>query len=505
MTKYTESDLFLTLDTSAKMPLYQQLYRELRQAILTGKLSANQRLPSTRLLAQKLDLSRLTVLTAFEQLYAEGYIYGKVGSGTYVAPDLPDELLHLPAQIEHALPDFDTHRSLSRRGQVIAGTRVSPRRYWDDKYSKPFRLGLPALEHFPFDIWARLMAQCGRNLSAHLLNYTHPAGYPGLRAEIAAYVQAARGVRCAAEQVIIVSGAQQGIDLAIRLLLDPDDQVWLEDPCYLGTRGALQATSAQIVPIPVDEEGLVVTEGIRRAPGAQMVSVTPSHQFPLGVTMSLSRRLALLQWANQSGAWILEDDYDSEYRYTGRPLSSLQGLDCNGRVIYVGTMSKVLFPGLRLGYLVVPPDLIDAFTAARAIADRQPPILDQLVLTEFMVQGHFSRHLRRMRTLYHERLQCLQEEVARELGGFITLRPAEVGMHVVGLLNDDLDAVHLSQLLAQHDIIAPAVKTYTTLLPAYNGLLFGYPSVNQQEMHATIQSMAQVLQSALSKKQMQSL
>ena len=246
--------------------------------------------------------------------------------------------------------------------------------------------------------------------SGGLLGYGNPAGYWPLRREIPAHLATARAVRCDPEQVIVVSGSQQALDLASRVLLDPGDAVWIEDPGYMGARGTLAGSGARLVPVPVDEEGLVVAAGIKREPGARLACVTPSHQYPLGVTMSLTRRLELLGWAERSGAWVIEDDYDSEHRYTGRPLEALQGLDAEGRVVYVGTFSKVLFPALRLGYLVVPPDLTGAFTVARELVDRHPPTVEQAVLAEFIAAGHFGRHLRRMRALYAARQEALIEK-----------------------------------------------------------------------------------------------
>ncbi len=246
-------------------------------------------------------------------------------------------------------------------------------------------------------------------------------------------------MRCEASQVIVVNGAQQAVDLAARVLLDPGDTAWVEDPGYQGARGALIAAGIRLAPVPVDAEGLDVRRGARAAPGARLVYVTPSHQYPLGVTMSLNRRLALLEWASASGAWILEDDYDSEYRYAGRPLAALQGLDTAGRVIYVGTFSKVLFPALRLGYLVVPPELVDAFVAARALADRHSPSVTQAALADFIDGGHFARHVRRTRALYAERQAALVRAAQRTLGGLLEVAPAEAGMHLMGWLPVGVD------------------------------------------------------------------
>ncbi|MEP7200249.1 MAG: PLP-dependent aminotransferase family protein, partial [Chloroflexota bacterium] len=295
------------LDKSSDRPLYRQLYDQLREAILSRRLVGGLRLPPTRALADELSVSRNTVVNAFEQLMAEGYITGKVGSGTYVAPALPAEALALRARNKRAARPSPATRSLSQRGAVIAATAMQS--LPDAGKPRPFRPGLPALDAFPLDIWARLHARHWRSTGGELLGYGHAAGYWPLRQAIASYLGASRGVQCDAEQVIMVAGSQQAIDLAARLLLDPNDAVWIEDPGYLGARGALTGAGARLVPVPIDAEGIELRVGVARAPDARMVYVSPSHQFPLGVTMSLHRRLALLEWASRSGAWILEDDY----------------------------------------------------------------------------------------------------------------------------------------------------------------------------------------------------
>src|SRR5262245_38120039 len=334
----------LGLDRASGVPFYRQIYDGVREAILSGRLRPGARLPSTRVLAADLETSRNTVLAAFGQLLAEGYVEGRVGAGTTVARTLPETLLR--ARPEAAGTERPGRRPrLSRRGALLVGTRAALGR--GAIAAHPFRPGLPGLETFPFDLWTRLIARRWRRVPRQLLDYGDPAGYAPLREAIAAYLGEARAVRCEATQVIVVTGAQQAVDLAARVLLDPGETAWVEDPGYQGARGALVAAGIRLASVPVDVEGLAVRRGARSAPGARLVYVTPSHQYPLGVTMSLQRRLALLEWASASGAWILEDDYDSEYRYAGRPLAALQGLDTAGRVIYAGTFSKVLLPAPR--------------------------------------------------------------------------------------------------------------------------------------------------------------
>jgi GntR family transcriptional regulator/MocR family aminotransferase len=357
-----------------------------------------------------------------------------------------------------------------------------------------FRPGVPALDEFPFKIWGKLAARRWRNAESRLFGYTNPAGYQPLREEIAAYVQAARGVRCSAEQIIIVAGSQQAIILAANLLTDPGDRVWIEDPCYMGARGALLSSGVQLVPVPVDHEGLVVSEGIVRSPQARMVYVTPSHQFPTGVTMSLTRRLALLQWARRTGSWILEDDYDGEYRYMGRPLASLQGLDTAGRVIYIGTFSKVLFPALRLGYLVAPPDLVDAFSEARGTLDRNSPIHQQMVLTDFIVEEHFARHIRRMRTLYEERQHILLAALHKYLPEQLQVRQSEAGMHLVAYRNEtsghNMRDTEIVRLAADNGVAVNAISRYYIEQEPQNALLMGFAAYNEQMIYDGIKRLA---------------
>jgi GntR family transcriptional regulator/MocR family aminotransferase len=332
--------------------------------------------------------------------------------------------------------------------------------------------------------WGQLTARHWGRVSRHLLDYGDPLGFMPLREAIATYLREARAVRCEAGQVMVVSGSQHGLDLATRLLLDPGERAWIEDPGYLGARGALVAAGARVVPVPVDGDGLVVARGMRVAPDARLAYVTPSHQYPLGVTMSLARRLALLQWARTRRAWIVEDDYDSEYRYTGRPLASLQGLDRHGRVIYVGTFSKVLFPALRLGYVVVPPALVDAFAAARGLVDRHPPSVTQAVLAEFIAEGSFARHVRRTRVRYAEQQAALVDAAARKLGGVLEVSPAEAGMHLVGWLPAGADDRGASAAALAAGLEAPPLSSFRLRPARSGGLLLGYAAWPPAELRA---------------------
>lgn len=478
------------LDPQQGTPLHRQLYDALREAILSGRLVAGTRLPASRRLAAELQIARNTVLDAYDQLIAEGYIESRPGSGTYVSRALPEELLQIrAAQTEQPAPA--TQRHLSKRGALLAATPVT---LWRDRtLAYSFRVGQPDTAQFPFGIWTRILQRHWRNATHASLGYGDPAGYGPLRAAIADYLGASRGVRCTADQVIVVSGSQQGLDLATRVLLDPGDQVWHEDPGYIGARGALISAGAQVVPVPIDQEGLAVEVGIERCPQARLAYITPSHQYPLGVTMSLARRLTLLEWAQRSGAWVLEDDYDGEYRYIGRPLPSLQGLDTEQRTVYLGTLSKTMFPALRLGYIVVPPDLVDAFVAAKALADRHAPTIEQAVLADFIAEGHFARHVRRMRQLYDTRRVTLIDTVQRELAGLVELGVAEAGMHVVGYLPESVDDRQVAQGAAKHQLDIAPLSAFAQRPLRRGGVLLGYAALDERTIQEGIRRLKTTL------------
>ena len=493
--------VMVPLDRSCGAPLHRQLYKGLREGILAGRFPAGARLPSTRGLAGELAVSRNTVTSAFSQLLAEGYLEGRVGSGTYVAGALPDEMLTArrgardAGSREEAMPSAG--RRLSRRGELLAATRTVTVR--DRGRPRAFRPCVPALEEFPRREWRQISARRWRRPPGGTLGYGDPAGYRPLREAIAGYLGAARAARCSPEQVVVVSGSQQALDLAARVLLDPGDAVWVEDPGYAGARAALVGSGARLVPVPVDGDGLDVSAGIEREAGARLAYVTPSHQYPLGPTMGLGRRLELLRWASRAGAWVVEDDYDGEYRYAGRPLEALQGLDAEGRVVYVGTFSKVLFPALRLGYLVVPPDLVDAFVAARELSDRHSPVIEQATLADFIAEGHFARHVRRMRTLYAARQEALVDAAKGELAGLLDVGPAEAGMHLVGLLPGGSDDFEASRKAASYGVEAPPVSAYALRGTPYPGsphrpgLLLGYAAVTEAEILRGVRGLAAAL------------
>ncbi len=488
----TQLELLVQLDPAARRTYGDQLYRQIRDAVLSGRLGPGARLPASRSLASTLGVARQTILDTYDQLASEGYLEGRHGSGTFVAEVLPDDLLRVRGGVTTRPHVADrVHRGLSARGAMLAASLVIPVPLRTPL--RPFRIGHPAVDEFPFHIWRRLAARRWHRPPRDLTGYGYPGGYPPLREAIASYLGMVRAVRCAPEQVIVVGGSQQALDLAARLLVDPGDAVWFEEPGYLGARAALTGAGGRVIPVPVDHEGLDVATGERQAPDARMAYVTPSHHYPLGVTMSLARRLALLTWASRANAWILEDDYDSEFRYTGHPLAALQGLDTGGRVIYIGTFSKTLLPEFRLGYLVVTSDLVDAFTSARAVADRQSPTLDQAVLTDFIVEGHFARHIRRMRQLYAERQRLLLEAAQHELAGSIDLRPEAAGLHLVGYLPTGEDDAAVSRAAYARGVDAVALSATYLDPPRARGLLLGYAAYSEAEIKNGMRQLARAL------------
>jgi GntR family transcriptional regulator / MocR family aminotransferase len=488
----------IVLDQNALAPLYKQLYERLRGFILTGQLETGARLPSTRALASELGVSRNTTALAYEQLLLEGYIESRVGDGTRVARLQPDLAFRAPGNSEDRATTAHTGVSpvvLARRVQSLVDT-PSPGEGEINQTRTPsslFRIGHPDVTCFPYETWARLLARHARHSLRAVSLYQHTQGYAPLREAIAAHIGITRGVHCSPEQIILTAGAQGALDLATRVLLDPGDQAWVEDPGYQGARGTLLAAGARLIAVPVDQEGIDVEAGRQLCRDARLAIVTPSHQFPTGVTMSLSRRLALLEWGREAQAWIVEDDYDSEYRFSGRPLEALQGLDRARRVVYVGTFSKVLFPALRLGYLVVPAELLKGFIAVRSFIDVHPPILEHMALTDFIVEGHYVRHLRKMRLLYLERRNALVDALTRELGDILEVSVTEAGLHLVAWLPSGMSArvaVHRAEAAGLY--IQPIAQSNLRPLKR-DGLQFGFATASPQELRAGVKTLALAL------------
>jgi GntR family transcriptional regulator/MocR family aminotransferase len=459
------------------VPLYLRIYRQLREHILSGSLEPGARLPSARMLARDLGVSRNTVEAAFAQLVDEGFVDRRVGAGSVVVESLgeaaPFATLRSPAKVR---PSPSAPPRLGKRGTAIL--ELGRAEIGSDSGTGAWATNAPA---FPWRAWNRLLAREARRLGPTLLGAFPQAGLKELRVQVAKYASLARGVRCEAEQVLVVNSTQQAIDLAARLLLDPHQQALIEDPCYPSAFAALVAAGAKVRGVPVDEDGAVV-DGL---PKAGLIYVTPSHQFPLGVTMSLQRRLALLQWAALHGAWILEDDYDSEFRHDGRPIAALQGLDGAGRVIYIGTFNKVLFPGLRLAYLIVPANLVDAFAAARRIVDGYSAPLAQVVLAEFMGGGQFAGYIRQARQHFASCRDALVESVTTQWGTAVRLGPSSTGLHVVAHLPGRIDDRPLAEQPVKGLSVA-ALSRYYLGRRKKKGLLLGYGTATPDEIRAAI-------------------
>ena len=477
------------LDRNARLSLPKQLYNALRDAILSRQLEPGLRLPSSRDLADLLQVSRGTVVSAFEQLLAEGYLEARVGAGTFVSRRLPEVKEALPSK-----PQADTHKREPSSQTVWLQTVLGDAFQGGIRIHKDnaFIPTQPDLNVFPFDIWARLASKLYKRKDLQKrFGYDSARGYLPLREAIASHVKTARGIQCEPEQVLVTAGAQQAILIATKALLNPGDSVWLEDPGYNEVKLILHTEGAKLSPVSVDEEGLDIAQGKKKSPDAKLVYITPSHQFPLGYTMSLARRLELLEWAEAAGAWILEDDYDSEFRYDEAPIPALQSLDLNERVIYIGSFSKVLFPGLRLGYMIVPKDLISAFTVRRVFIDHHSPVMQQAVLAEFMTSGQFVRHIRRMRMLYKKKRDAFISSMQKHLG--LDLGPSNAGMHVVVWLPEGMDDNEVSRHAASHNVVAMPLSRHYLELPKQSGLVLGYTGVSLDAISEAVKRLARAL------------
>lgn len=470
------------------MPTYRWLYAAMRAEILNGRLRPGTRLPATRDLANQYGLSRGTIVSAFDELKSEGYVEGSIGSGTYVSKILPEELLQVASESgSKATSQKRTRRRISdygRRVCLFPNLQIRP--------TRAFRPNLPALDLFPATLWTQTTTRRLRCASTNLLLACDPMGYGPLRNAVADYLNTSRGVKCVPEQVAIVSGVQEALDLVARLFLDPGDKVCMENPGYPGAAMAFEAVGAKVSAIRLDGEGMELRE--QRLRGSRLVYITPGHQFPMGMTMSLPRRLALLEWARKSSALIFEDDYDSEYRYEGRPVPALQGLDRNGLVLFAGSFSKVLFPSLRLGYLVIPSDLVDYFAATLSVTTRHAPLLEQAVLCDFITEGHFARHLRRMREIYAERLAVLLEGARQNLTGLMEISGVEAGLQTAGILCNGTDSEFAAKAAAKRGVDTIPLTWYNRGRIEREGLQLGFAAVDTREIRRGVRELAIALE-----------
>jgi GntR family transcriptional regulator / MocR family aminotransferase len=464
------------------------LYMALRAGILAGRMRAGSRLPATRDLAKQYGVARGTVVSAFDELKSEGYLNGSRGSGTYVGSVLPEHLLEVAprprrplAAGKHRLPRLSAYAE-----------RVQPFSNLESRPTRAFRANMPALDLFPTKIWTRIAARRLQHLSIPQLLGCDVMGYLPLRTALADYLNTSRGTQCKPEQLMIVSGMQEALDLAGRLILNPGDQVCLEEPGYPGAAMAFEGLGAKLCPVTLDSDGMELPGS--RAREAKLVYLTPGHQFPVGTTMSLARRLRLLEWARRSSALIFEDDYDSEFRYAGRPVPALQGLDRHGLVLFAGSFSKVLFPSLRLGYLVLPGDLVDRFAAAKSVLNRHTPPFEQTVLCDFIVDGHFGRHLRRMREVYAERHSMLMESARQQLGGLLELSSVEAGLQTVGWLPQGVHADAARVVAEARKVEVTPLNIYSRRPMRRQGLQLGFAAVNTKEIKRGVQQLAIALE-----------
>lgn len=483
--------LSLELEQGAGKPVGTQLYIALRDLILAGSLAPGNRLPATRTLARELGISRTTVVVAYERLTAEDLTESRVGAGTFVSRVLNGNR-PAPAVPPASEPATEAPRTPRLSRAIARASALISERLPHE--IRCFTTALPDFNAFPMALWSRLTARHWRGRRENVMGYGDPLGYLPLRRAIASHLRTARNIACRTEQVIVVCGAQQAFDLIGSVLLDPGDKVWFENPGAIGARNSLIASGATLVPLPVDEEGIVVAHGLREAPDFRLAFVTPMHQQPLGVTLGLERRLTLLRAAEAAGAFVIEDDYDGEFYYGKRPLPTLKSIDTSGVVLYVGTFSKTLFPALRLGFIVVPPPLVDIFENVVSAFLQGVPANLQVVLADFIEQGHFATHIRRMRRIYAERHQALQQAAERRLGGLLDVVPTDSGLHTIGRLPPGLCERAVSRAAAGRRITAAPIGRFAVSPIPTQGLVLGFSGTTTEEIAAGVETLGEVLE-----------
>ena len=485
-------DLAITLDNNLSKPLHQQLYEELRQAILTGRLTPGERIPSTRSLAKSLAVSRFTVTTTYEQLLSEGYLETVTGSGTFICQQIPDDLIY-SNQIENIDKIHPSSIKLSKYGETLVNINNLPR-IAEQKLQINFRYGTPALNEFPIKIWRKLLSRYS-NANLDWLDYSRePLGYQPLREAITHYLTRSRAVNCEPEQILITNGTQQALDLILRLLIEPGETIAIENPGYLSARIIFETQDAKILPVSVDSSGLIVKVlADSSQQNIRLVYVTPSHQFPTGAILSLPRRLELLNWAQQTGGLIIEDDYDSEFRYGEKPIPALQGLDISGKDLYIGTFSKVLFPSLRIGYLVLPKSLVKIFPRAKWLSDRHLPILEQQVLAEFIESGCLERHIRKMRSIYDKRRQTLVKSLKKHFGKRAKILGEKAGIHLMVSFNTNLSDEAIIQRAAKAGVAMMSANPHYLATHPTGEFIFGYGDLTETQLQQGIRRLAQII------------
>ena len=489
----------LALDRTSATSLQDQIVAFFRDAVLRGALKPGARLPSSRQLAAELGVARITAVEAFDRLTAEGYFVTRRGVGLFVADTVTDAYLSgLPTRTSRARKVVPAPTAHNSRARGPAGASTARALETPTTDTLPLATGVPALEEFPWRDWARISARVFRDRPAAALAYGDPQGLPELRSAIADYLGAARGIVCDPDQIVVVSGSQQGIDLTARVVASPGDTAWFEEPGYGAARAALAAARLKVALVPADRDGIDVARGIADAPTARLAMVTPSYHYPLGGTLSLPRRRALLAWAHATGAWILEDDYYGEYRFAGRPQPTLYALDRHARVLYLGTFSKMLAPGLRIGFVVAPRPLVQRLTELKMATDRYTPGLMQLVLARFISEGRLAAHVRRMRTLYRERRAALLDALATHAHDVLDVgEPPDAGLHVAVRLTVDVDDVAVSRELRKQGISAAPLSTYYATTPKVRGFVLGFANTASAAAETAARCVVQAIQAAM--------
>jgi len=494
----------IRLDRAAAEPLHQQLYRQIRDELRSGSfIDGASRLPSSRALAADLGISRLTVNLAFSKLHAEGYLRSKAKSGTFVAYPLPESFLSADKSASGRIRrgGSEDHPATESRVRISDRVKAIP----DQRVGKQFDLGatgagagislvpsIPAVDEFPIGVWERLRAQVLAKKGAHLLRYASNRGDPDLRNALAAYLCDFRAARCHPEQIVIVGGMQQAMLISATALLNPGEPAWIEDPCYQQTRRVLTLADARIIPKPLDDEGIVIARSPKE-PFPKLIYITPSHEFPLGMTMSFQRRTALLDFARAHNAFVFEDDYDAEFRFTGPPLPSLQGIDHSSRVIYAGTMSKILCPSLRIGYIVAPEPLVDSFIKIRSAMDQHSSPIDQATLARFITEGFFLSHIKRMRKIYSERRNFFIEQFNKLLGDLFTLQVPEAGLNIVAWLKREEDFAMIRRITFDIGVRPSALSFFCIQAKLKPAFVFGFAAWTPAQIRESLVKLASAL------------
>lgn len=489
--------LGLALDPSSAEPLHRQIGEQMRRAILDGRLKPGTRLPSSRLMAQDLDCARGTVVLAFDQLVAEGYVVSQAGSAMSVAADLPDEMLTVPRPGTPPQGKTVARPAVARRARALLAERSPP-----VPAAPPlaFPTGQPDREAFPFALWAKLLEREWRRPGVEAASAVHPFGHTGLREAIAAYLGVARGFTCDPGAVVVTTGIRHGLALFAEVVLDAGDTAWIEEPGFVGVREALATSGVRAVPVAIDGSGFSPETALAQAPEARLAVVAPAHHFPLGTVLSLQRRLELLSWAERTKGWIAEDDFDGEYRYSGRPLAPLRALDRAGRVAYFSSFSKLLFPALRLSFLVLPASLVEATERIMDRVSVRAPLLGQGALARFIAEGHLASHLRRTRQLYAGRRAALLQAAARHLDGLLAIEPDPGGMHViavpVGRATHSFDDVAVTAAAAAAGLIVQPLSVCYAGRARRHGLILGYAGTPETEIEHAVRALRKIVLTA---------